>query len=74
MENQFIRTQLLLGEAGMQRLAKARVAVFGIGGVGGDLDVGPDLAAHLDCHLHSGGHGLALVIGGPGLLTGHAAL
>ena len=35
MENQFIRTQLLLGEAGMQRLAKARVAVFGIGGVGG---------------------------------------
>ena len=35
MENQFIRTQLLLGEAGMQRLARARVAVFGIGGVGG---------------------------------------
>lgn len=35
MENQFIRTQLLLGEAGMRKLAGARVAVFGIGGVGG---------------------------------------
>lgn len=35
MENQFIRTQLLLGEDGMKRLAESRVAVFGIGGVGG---------------------------------------
>lgn len=35
MENQFIRTQLLLGEAGMKKLAESRVAVFGIGGVGG---------------------------------------
>ena len=33
--DQFARTQLLLGEAGMQRLRAARVAVFGIGGVGG---------------------------------------
>ena len=33
--NQFSRTQLLLGEAGMDRLAAARVAVFGLGGVGG---------------------------------------
>lgn len=33
--NQFSRTQLLLGEENMERLAKARVAVFGIGGVGG---------------------------------------
>lgn len=31
----FERTELLLGEAGMARLARARVAVFGIGGVGG---------------------------------------
>lgn len=31
----FSRTQLLLGEEGMKRLAGARVAVFGIGGVGG---------------------------------------
>lgn len=37
MENQFARTQLLLGEAGMARLQKARVAVFGIGGVGGHV-------------------------------------
>lgn len=33
--NQFSRTQLLLGRENMERLAKARVAVFGIGGVGG---------------------------------------
>lgn len=32
---QFVRTQLLLGEAAMERLTRARVAVFGIGGVGG---------------------------------------
>jgi tRNA A37 threonylcarbamoyladenosine dehydratase len=35
MLNQFSRTQLLLGEEGMNRLFSARVAVFGIGGVGG---------------------------------------
>ena len=31
----FSRTRLLLGDAGMARLADARVAVFGLGGVGG---------------------------------------
>ena len=35
MLNQFSRTQLLLGRPAMERLAGARVAVFGIGGVGG---------------------------------------
>lgn len=35
MLNQFSRTQLLLGEKAMEKLAAARVAVFGIGGVGG---------------------------------------
>lgn len=35
MENQFERTGLLIGTEGLQRLADARVAVFGIGGVGG---------------------------------------
>ena len=35
MLNQFSRTQLLIGEDGMSRLSRARVAVFGIGGVGG---------------------------------------
>ena len=35
MLNQFSRTQLLLGEDKMQKLAASRVAVFGIGGVGG---------------------------------------
>ena len=35
MQNQFSRTELLLGTNGMKRLSGARVAVFGIGGVGG---------------------------------------
>lgn len=33
--NQFSRSELLLGRAGMDRLKNSRVAVFGIGGVGG---------------------------------------
>lgn len=35
MLNQFSRTELLLGNAAMEKLAASRVAVFGIGGVGG---------------------------------------
>ena len=35
MSNQFSRTELLLGKAAMEHLAECRVAVFGIGGVGG---------------------------------------
>lgn len=35
MGNQFSRTELLLGSDGMERLKNARVAVFGVGGVGG---------------------------------------
>lgn len=35
MLNQFSRTELLYGKEAMNRLANARVAVFGIGGVGG---------------------------------------
>jgi len=34
--NQFSRSTLLLGEAAMERLGRSRVAVFGIGGVGGN--------------------------------------
>ena len=34
-ENQFSRTELLLGEKSVENLAKKRVAVFGVGGVGG---------------------------------------
>ena len=37
MLNQFSRTELLLGAPAMAALAKARVAVFGIGGVGGHV-------------------------------------
>ena len=35
MLNQFSRTELLLGPEAMRRLSECRVAVFGIGGVGG---------------------------------------
>lgn len=35
MLNQFSRTQLLIGEEAIQKLKNSRVAVFGIGGVGG---------------------------------------
>ena len=40
LQEQFARTQMLLGEAAMQRLAGARVAIFGIGGVGGYVSEG----------------------------------
>lgn len=35
MQNSFSRTELLIGADGMRRLEQARVAVFGVGGVGG---------------------------------------
>lgn len=35
MHEQFSRTSLLLGSTAMEKLANARVAVFGVGGVGG---------------------------------------
>ena len=35
MENQFSRTEMLLGQEGLARLKNCRVAVFGLGGVGG---------------------------------------
>ena len=35
MQDQFSRTQLLFGREGIERLHAARVAVFGVGGVGG---------------------------------------
>jgi tRNA A37 threonylcarbamoyladenosine dehydratase len=31
----FVRTEMLLGPEGMEKLSKSRVAIFGIGGVGG---------------------------------------
>ncbi len=37
MEDTFIRTRMLLGDEAMDRLKGARVAVFGIGGVGGHV-------------------------------------
>lgn len=35
MKEQFFRTEMLLGEGAIERLQKAHVAVFGLGGVGG---------------------------------------
>lgn len=37
MSEQFSRTEILLGKDAMERLAHSRVAVFGIGGVGGHV-------------------------------------
>ncbi len=37
INEQFERTRLLLGDEGMEKLKNSRVAVFGIGGVGGHL-------------------------------------
>ncbi|MFC2469391.1 MAG: ThiF family adenylyltransferase, partial [Negativicutes bacterium] len=34
MQDRFSRTEMLLGERGMVILKRARVAIFGIGGVG----------------------------------------
>lgn len=35
MKEELARTAMLIGEEGIEKLAKARVAVFGVGGVGG---------------------------------------
>lgn len=35
MSDQFIRTRMLIGDDPIQRLQKAKIAVFGVGGVGG---------------------------------------
>lgn len=35
MDNQFLRTEMLLGKEGLEKLKNSRVAVFGLGGVGG---------------------------------------
>jgi len=35
MQDQFSRTQLLLGDKAMARLSRSHIAVFGVGGVGG---------------------------------------
>ena len=34
MEHQFSRTELLIGKAGVEKLAQSKVAIFGLGGVG----------------------------------------
>ena len=34
MEEQFSRTELLIGKKGIEKLSSAKVAIFGLGGVG----------------------------------------
>jgi len=34
MDEKFSRTEMLIGKEGMEKLKNARVAVFGLGGVG----------------------------------------
>ncbi|MBR0529652.1 MAG: hypothetical protein IJJ76_07815 [Ruminococcus sp.] len=55
MLNQFSRTQLLLGKESIGRLQNARVAVFGIDGVGGYVDQLPFtlyLSARYEAQMH----------------------
>ena len=66
MTERFARTELLLGAEAMRRLKDARVAVFGIGGVGGHAagrspgiyvggrDSGQSVTANLPCGRQSG--------------------
>ena len=35
MNNQFLRTEMLIGKDAVEKLKNSRVAVFGVGGVGG---------------------------------------
>jgi len=35
MQSRFSRTELLLGKSGMEKLSECKVAIFGVGGVGG---------------------------------------
>ena len=58
MQDQYSRTQLLLGAEAMEKLHHARVAVFGIGGVGGYT---------VEALARSGGKPLALSPAWPGL-------
>ena len=37
MEDQLIRTRMLFGASGMDKLRHATVAIFGVGGVGGAM-------------------------------------
>ena len=60
MLNQFSRTELLLGKEAMDKLENARVAVFGIGGVGGyvceEMCIRDRLTGNLPAILHTYAH------------------
>ena len=71
MEERHLRTAQLLGQAGVQRLQKAHVAVFGLGGVGGYaaedyvLDAVDTVAAKLELAVraHAAGVPIASAMG-----------
>ena len=46
MSDPFIRTRLLVGDEPLDRLRRARVAVFGVGGVGGCCGLGTGRCGH----------------------------
>ena len=54
MDERFLRLRSLIGEAGLEKLANARVAVFGLGGVGGEavLALARSGIGHLDLIDH----------------------
>ena len=35
MKEKFLRTEMLIGSSGLEKLNKSKVAIFGVGGVGG---------------------------------------
>ena len=45
----FSRTELLLGEAGMEKLANSTVAIFGVGGVGSFVAEGLEPVSAISC-------------------------
>ena len=50
MLNQFSRTELLFGKEAMEKLSNSRVAIFGIGGVGGYAVEALARSGVGDCH------------------------
>ena len=74
MNEAFIRTALQLGEEAVEKLNRSRVAVFGIGGVGGQRGVGA--GDHLILAVVDGEEGIdqPVIFGGDDVFIGRARL